>query len=149
MSYILTTRAAAVVKQCFVMFGFLWIALVHFSWFIFHIYVTKHLLLMCQLIFKYYRYGAKISMLSEGLLHQLFSPLIHLARLTHICVSKLTIIYSDNGLSYGRHQAIIWINAKILLIGYLGTKFGEIVDKIHKSSFKKMHMKMSSGKFRP
>ena len=34
----------------------------------------------------------------------------------YICVSKLTIISSDNGLSSGRHQAIIWTNAGILLI---------------------------------
>ena len=30
---------------------------------------------------------------------------------------KLTIIGSDNGLSPGRRQAIIWTNAGILLIG--------------------------------
>ena len=36
--------------------------------------------------------------------------------MTHICVSILTIIGSDNGLSPGRHQAIIWTNAEILLI---------------------------------
>ena len=35
---------------------------------------------------------------------------------THICISKLNIIGSDNGLSPGRHQAIIWTNAGILLI---------------------------------
>ena len=29
-------------------------------------------------------------------------------RMTHICVGKLTIIGSDNGLSPGRHQVIIW-----------------------------------------
>ena len=29
----------------------------------------------------------------------------------HICVDKLTIIGSDNGLSPGRRQAIIWTNA--------------------------------------
>ena len=44
----------------------------------------------------------------------------------HICFSKLTTIASDNGLSLGRHQAIIWTNAQILLIGPLETKFGEI-----------------------
>ena len=32
-------------------------------------------------------------------------------RVTHICVSKLNIIGSDNGLSPGRRQAIIWTNA--------------------------------------
>ena len=36
--------------------------------------------------------------------------------MTHICVSKLTIIGSDNGLSPGRRQAIIWTNAGILFI---------------------------------
>ena len=40
----------------------------------------------------------------------------HWGRVTHICVSKLTIIGSDNGLSPGRRHAIIWTNARILLI---------------------------------
>ena len=35
----------------------------------------------------------------------------------HICISKLTIIGSDNGLLPGRHQAIIWTNTGILLSG--------------------------------
>ena len=34
--------------------------------------------------------------------------LTHWGRVTHICVSKLTINGSDNGLSPGRCQAIIW-----------------------------------------
>ena len=42
--------------------------------------------------------------------------LIHLGQMTHICVSKLAIIGSDNVLSPGRHQAIIWTNAGIYLI---------------------------------
>ena len=45
--------------------------------------------------------------------------------MTRICVSKLTIIGSDNGLSPGRRQTIIWINAGILLIRTLGTNFSE------------------------
>ena len=32
--------------------------------------------------------------------------------MTHICISKLTTINSDNGLSPGRHQVIIWANAR-------------------------------------
>ena len=42
----------------------------------------------------------------------------HWGRVTHICVNKLAIIGSDNGLglSPGRRQAIIWTNAGILLI---------------------------------
>ena len=46
------------------------------------------------------------------------------------CVGNLTIIGSDNGLSPGRHQAIIWTNAGILLIGPLGTNFSEILIEI-------------------
>ena len=72
-------------------------------------------------------------------------PLTHCGRVTHICVGKLTIISSDNGLSPGQSQAIIWINAGILLIGPLGTNFSEILIEIDTISFKKMHLKMSSG----
>ena len=45
-------------------------------------------------------------------------PLTHWGRMTHICVDNLTIIGSDNGLSPGRRQAIIWTNAGILLINW-------------------------------
>ena len=63
----------------------------------------------------------------------------------HICNGILTIIVSDNGLLLGQRQAIIWTNAGILLIGPLGTNFSEIVIEIHIVSFKKMHLKISSG----
>ena len=69
--------------------------------------------------------------------------------MTHICVSKLTIISWDNGLSPGRRQAIIWTNAGKLLFGPPGTNFSEILIEIHTFSFKKMYLKMSSGKWRP
>ena len=75
--------------------------------------------------------------------------LTHWGRVTHVCVSKPTTIGSDNGLSPGRRQAIIWTNAGILLIGPLGTNFSEIVIEIQTFSFKKIHLKMSSGKWRP
>ena len=68
--------------------------------------------------------------------------------MTHICVSKLTIIGSDNGLSPVRRQAIIWTNDGMLLIRTLGTNFNEILSEIHAFSFKKMHLKMSSAKWR-
>ena len=77
------------------------------------------------------------------------SQLTHWGRVTHICVSKLTIIGSDNDLSPGRRQAIIWTNAGILLIGTLGTNFSEILSEIHTFSFKEMHFKTSSAKWRP
>ena len=42
-----------------------------------------------------------------------------LDRGTHICVSILSIIGSDSGLSPGRRQVIIWINAGISLIFFI------------------------------
>ena len=69
--------------------------------------------------------------------------------MTHICVSKLTIIGSDNGLSPSRRQAIILTNGGILLIRNLGTNFSEILSEIYAFFFAKIHMKMSSGKWRP
>ena len=64
----------------------------------------------------------------------------------HICVSKLTIIGSNHGLSPDRRQAIIWTNAGILLIGPWGTNFIEIFIEILTFSFKKMRLKVSSAK---
>ena len=49
--------------------------------------------------------------------------LTHWGRVTHICVSKLIIIGSDNALSPGRRQAIIWTNNCILLIWTPRNKF--------------------------
>ena len=71
------------------------------------------------------------------------------SRVTHVCVSKLTIIDSDNGLSPCRRQAIIWTNDGILITGSLGTNFSEISIGIQTFPFKKMHLKMSSAKWRP
>ena len=56
--------------------------------------------------------------------------LTHWGRMTHICVGKLTIIGSDNSLAPGRHQSIIWTNARILLIWPLGTNSNEILIRI-------------------
>ena len=75
--------------------------------------------------------------------------LTHWGRVTHICVGKLTINDSDNGLSPGWRQAIIWTNAGILLIGPSGTNFNEILIGIQTFSFKKIHLKMSSAKWHP
>ena len=75
--------------------------------------------------------------------------LTHWGRVTHKFVSKLTIIGSDNGLSPGRRQAIIWTNAGILWIGPLGTNFSEILIEIYTFSFKKILLKVWSGKWRP
>ena len=71
----------------------------------------------------------------------------HCGRGTHICISNLTIIGSDNGLSPDRRHAIIWIIARILLIGPLRINFSEILFKMWTFSFKKMRLKISSAKW--
>ena len=81
--------------------------------------------------------------------HLFCFDLTHWGRVKHICVCKLTIIGSDNGLSPGRRQAIILTKAGILLIGPLSTNFSEISSDIHSFSFKKMYLKRSSAKWRP
>ena len=63
--------------------------------------------------------------------------LTHWGRETHIYVGKLTISGSDKGLSPGRRQAIIWTNARLLLIWHLETNFSEILIEIKTFSLKK------------
>ena len=73
----------------------------------------------------------------------------HWGRMTHVWIGNLTIIGSDNGLSPGRRQPIIWTNVGILLIGDLEANFSDILIEIHTLSFENMHLKMSSGKYCP
>ena len=68
--------------------------------------------------------------------------------MTHICVNKLTVMGSGNGLSPGRRQAIIWTSAGKVFIGPFGTNFSQILSGIQTFSFKKMHFNMSSAKWR-
>ena len=77
------------------------------------------------------------------------NPITHWSRVTHICINKLIIIGSNNGLSPVQHRAIIWTNAGLLLNGHTGTISSDISIEIHIFSFKKIHFKMSSGKWRP
>ena len=51
-------------------------------------------------------------------------------RVMHLCGSKLAIIYSNNDLSPGRRQTIIWTSARIFVIGLLETNFSEIFIEI-------------------
>ena len=53
---------------------------------------------------------------------------------------------SGNDLSPVRRQAITWTNAELLQIRLLGTSFSEIWIGNLSSSFKKMHLKISSAK---
>ena len=77
--------------------------------------------------------------------HILISLLTHWGQMTHIYVSKLTTIGSDNGFSPGQRQAIIWTNSVILSIGPSGTNVSGILIAIHTFSLKKMCLKTSSG----
>ena len=108
-------------------------------------YLKLHLLLLYwnPWVLKYPRFKLFLSLFFSN--QQSFNFLTYWGRVTHICVGNLIIIGSDNGLSPGRRQAIIWTNAGILLVGPLGTNFSEILSAIHASSFKKMHLKMSSA----
>ena len=68
------------------------------------------------------------------------ASLTHWGWITHIFVSKQIIVGSYSGLSPGRHQAIFWNKD--------GTNFSEILVKII-LLVQKMHLKMSSGNWRP
>ena len=103
-------------------------------------------LLLCFVSICFYPYPSGLHHWSN---HHHTIILTHWGRVTHICVGKLSIIGSDNGLSPERRQAIIWTNAGILLIRPLGTNFSEILIEVHTFSFTKMHLKMSFAKRRP
>ena len=60
----------------------------------------------------------------------------------HRCVSKITPLVHIM-------LQIIWTNVGILLIRPFWTNFSEILIQIHMFSFKKMHLKISSGNWRP
>ena len=76
------------------------------------------------------------------------SELTHWGRVKHICINKLTIIGSDNGLSPGLHQAIISTIDGILLIWPLGINFNKILIEIHICSCKNA-FEMSFTKCQP
>ena len=55
-----------------------------------------------------------------------WTNLTHWGRVTHTCIIEIKIIGSNNGLLIGRHKAIFWTDAGILLIGPLGTNFSKM-----------------------
>ena len=57
------------------------------------------------------RFFYHVYMYTQEFACDFFVPLTHWGRVTYICVSKLTIIGSDNDVSPDRRQAIIWTNA--------------------------------------
>ena len=75
--------------------------------------------------------------------------LTHWRRVSHICGGESTITGSDNGLSLGRRQAIIWSSAGVLLIWTLGTNFNRILIgiqtfSIHENAFENVVCEMTS-----
>ena len=109
---------------------------------------TKYKVQRKTILLQTLSYGNKVTIMSiiwRGEIYQL----THWGRVTHICVSDLTSIGSDNGLSPGRRQAIIRTNAGILLIRPLWTNFSEFLVAILIFSLKKMRLKVSSVKRRP
>ena len=64
--------------------------------------------------------------------------------MTHICVGKLSIIGSDNGLSPNQCQAIIWTNFGILLIGTLGNLNHNLYIFIQENAFDNVVWKMAA-----
>ena len=87
----------------------------------------------------------------KGLTGRRVRYLTHLPLVPHLCVSESNRVNigSDNGLSPILRQAIISTNDGLLSIGPLGSNFSEILIKIPNFSFTKMHLKISSAKWRP
>ena len=69
------------------------------------------------MLFFYFEFGQKRDTYSALVME---FPLFRINSLRHICISKLIIIGSDNGLSPEWRQAVILTNAGILLIEPLG-----------------------------
>ena len=89
---------------------------------VFHQEICTRLGLCCILLwlninqFQQYQSGVTSQGLGKNIIDLVPArePLTHWGWVTHICVSKLTIIGSDNGLVPGWCQVIIWTNAGIL-----------------------------------
>ena len=85
----------------------------------------------------------------------LYEVLTHWGWVTHICISKLTIIGSDNGLSSGQRQTIIWngqatshyLKQCWYIHWALGTNFNEISIKIHTMIFIQENQELITYKF--
>ena len=84
----------------------------------------------------------KLRLVPSTLESKFIYMLTHWGRVTHICVRKLTIIDSDNGLSPGRRQAIALTNDGISIIEPLETNFSEILIGIQTIYLKKMRLKI-------
>ena len=64
--------------------------------------------------------------------------------MTHICISKLTIIDPDIGLWPDQRQAIMWTNDEKVLIGPLGTNLSELSIESKTFSLEELSLKNSA-----
>ena len=115
-------------------------------------YITYHFNWKCISLDRHWRWNKLfVCKLKNGWPCDLITQqlLTHWGRVTHMYVSIIAIIDSDNGLSPARYQAMIWIIAGILLNGPPGTIFSEIVIEFHTFPYKKVHFKMSSINWLP
>ena len=95
-----------------------------------HQYISKH----------HREFNSCIFQFTQTMLHNVHTalqPLTHWGRATHICVGKVTIIGSDNGLSPDRRQAIIWTNAGLFSIGSCEHISVKIQSKYHNFHWRK------------
>ena len=95
----------------------------------------------------YYKMAQYSTTMRKAISMYIGRALTRWGRVTHICVSNLTIIGSDNDLRR-RHDSIL-TNAGILSIRILGTNFSEIRIGILSFPFKNMLLKISFVKCRP
>ena len=87
---------------------------------------------------------------NESKAFQFNSSEYHVLILISKCLWKCNVIniFHATIQSPGRRRAIIWTNAGILLIWTWETNFSEILSESHTIAFRKMHLKMSSAKWR-
>ena len=89
-------------------------------------YVSHNLLCRDSYLYSYWKGSSSSSCYHQPNINVTWPhqwPLIRWGWVTQICISKLTIIGSDNGLAPGWRQTINWTNDGILLIGPLGINF--------------------------
>ena len=93
----------------------------------------------------WYQYGWQRFIFNFGASHIHTSPYLSIDwdQVTHICISKLTVIISDNGLAPLWRQSITWINDCILSVRLWGIYCTEILFKIQKFPITEMPLKIT------
>ena len=115
--------------------GYCWNEITNNGYALIHGIINTWYVILCSNMTGHWKFGDVIIVYWRIYASLDLNELTHWGRVTHICVSKLTIFGSDNGLAPAN-----WT---------LQTNFSEIVIEIYTFSFKKMHVKMSFGKWRP